>query len=101
MVHNTQDTRQGREQRLNKNQQKLNQYAINITLYQLHPYPDFYQVLNILEKNWRSVPSFDSSCGGLARFAHKIVCFSQKVLALLACLIHNPHFWYHGLTGNT
>ena len=55
----------------------------------------------ILAKNWRSAPSFDSSCGGLARFARKIVCFLKKLLASLACLIHNLNFWHHQIQQET
>ena len=33
----------------------------------------------VLAKNWRSAPNFNSSCGGLARFAWKSIYFPLKV----------------------
>ena len=41
-------------------------------------YEKYKGISKLLAKNWRSAPSFDSSCGGLARFARKLFCFSQK-----------------------
>ena len=47
--------------------------------------------LIVLAKNWRFAPNFDSSCGGQARFARKIVRFAHNMAA-------RPFFWGGGLS---
>ena len=37
--------------------------------------------LKVLAKNWRFAPNFDSSCGGQARFARRIVRFAHNMAA--------------------